>query len=229
MISRHKNKTSKSTVSRFATIDKHKKRGDANKASFFQPNRQFQMTDLIDYKRLTPGEDAFIELKVFGYAEIMVVDGIGLSSVPTTQLEAVSDSLTSFLRRYLNDVTFMIAPFPVSTAKQQAFWGNRYMKYTHMIQKKQYQNKQASQVLIQRQRFCQDKIQTAKGIEETLENREFFAVVFGATVRELRSNLNSIDGLLGDTQVSSYLKFRMLDRSRKERIMERINNPNVRV
>lgn len=216
-------------TSRFETMDKAKKGQDSNKASLFQPDRQFQMTDLIDYKRLTPGSEAFIELKVFGYAEILVVDGIGLSSVPATKLEAVSDSLTSFLRRYLNDVTFVIAPFPVSTAKQQAFWGERYMKYTRMVQEKQYKNRQAHQVLIQRQRFCQDKIKAAKGIEETLENREFFAVVFGDTVRELRSNLNSIDGLLGDAQVSAYLKFRMLERSQKERVMERINNPNVRV
>lgn len=210
-------------------MDQTKDRDKGQKATLFQPNRQFRMTDLIDYKRLTPGNDAFIELKLFGYAEIMVVDGIGLSSVPTTQLDAVSDSLTDFLRRYLNDVTFVIAPFPVSTAKQQAFWGQRYMKYTRMIQNKQYQDKQGYRVLIQRQRFCQDKIKTAKSIEETLENREFFAVIFGENVRELRSNLNSIDGLLGDAQVSTYLKFRMLDRSQKEKVMERINNPNVRV
>lgn len=180
------------------------------------------MDNWLSYKGLTQDSHAYLKLIDGTFAEIMAVEGIGLSQLPDSQVSSVTEGFTNFWRHYLEDVTIVTTPFPATTTTQQLYWFKKME--TAASAARQVTDERQKRVWLARQRYSADRIKTAKAVEEQLQNQEYMMVFFGPSINELQNLVDTAKQFAG-----TYLQLTTMTPKRKELMVFRINNMNVKV
>jgi hypothetical protein len=204
-----------------------KKESLAEQRSHFRGTEDFNwlpMMDLLAYKQITNDPDHLIQLKESqdGWADLLTVRGQGVGTMSMNQQGNLIQGFYHFLQAYLEDVTFIISPFPVDTGRQQAFWGRRYERITQQIAREQ--NPRRRLQLQMQQRYIRDKQRTNIEVEKQLVSEEFIIVLFGKDKHTLRQNRQAAIQYGGSSLILEEISL-----EKKEETLFQINNLNTRV
>lgn len=181
------------------------------------------MTELLPYKGLTKGKDAFIILKEKddGFAELLSIRGQNVWTMSGDGQASVIEGFQRFLRTYLEDFKVVIMPFPANTTTQREFTSTLYTKVANQI--RQEKNGRKKHMLQTRLRYINDALHTNERVEKELDNKEFILILFGKTVRQLRTNREQAKIWGGNALI-----LEDLTRENKMEVLARLNNMNTR-
>ena len=181
------------------------------------------MDNWLNYKGLTADDNSFLIAKDNSFfTEMVAIEGIGIAQLPSNQVSDVAEAFTNFLRHYLEDITIITTPFPASTTEQQIYWFNKMNRADEELNRAT--DDRVRRVWATRRKYSESRIKSAKAVEDQLQNQEYIMFFFGKTIRELEELLNAASQFNGP-----YLQFKKMSRKRKELMVFRINNMNVKV
>lgn len=161
---------------------------------------------LLRYKRLTNDQDHFLVLSNNTYAEMLQIEGIGLETLAPVELNKVLNTYLSFLRRYLDDVTYITSLYPVEIETQRSYW---IRKYDHAVSDTQ-------------RHYIDDRIAMLEATHKQKSNQEYMLILFGDTQEALKKNINLVKSWGGDA-----IKVRGMTLEKKIAKLEQLNNMNT--
>lgn len=182
------------------------------------------MLDFLPYKGFTQDSDHFLILsdEDDGYAELLNIQGQGISTMSLAQQELVLEGFQNFLRTALDDMKVIISPFPADTSPQQTYHTKRYQKLMQEIRRVSDPRRQEQ--LRAQIRYTEDQRNTAIQVEKQLYNEEFILMIFSKSRKDLRNIRENFIRWGGKSLI-----FQPLSLEKKEATLYRINNLNTRI
>lgn len=203
----------------FNILGKNKEESSGKGSMAFSP-----MVKLLGYKSLTNDDDAFLVLKEasYGYADLLNIRGQGLGTMSRNQQIKIINDFQNFLRVAIEDMKFIISPFPADTSSQQAFTTQMYSAVYKKLQT--VEDERQRQQLQARLRYLDDQLKRNIQVEKELYNQEFIIMIFGKSRRNLATSRDNIIRWGGESLV-----IERLPRHKKEQVLFRINNLNTKI
>lgn len=161
---------------------------------------------LLRYKRLTKDENNFLVLSDDTFAEMLQVEGLGLETLSPVQVTNVLNNYLQFLRRYLDDITYITSLYPVEIARQRSYWIRKFDKAKNETQR----------------HYIDDRIAMLDATHEQKSNQEYTLIVFADTIQNLKDNLTKIRNWGGGA-----VKTHKISRQKKIDKLEQLNNMNT--
>lgn len=161
---------------------------------------------LLRYKRLTNDDNNFLVLSDDTFAEMLQVQGIGLQTLSQVQVTNVLNNYVQFLRRYLDDVTYITSLYPVEVEQQRQYW---IRKFDHAQSETQ-------------RHYIDDRIAMLDATHEQKSNQEYTLILFGDTKSDLKDNISRIQSWGGEA-----VKTHKISREKKIDKLEQLNNMNT--
>lgn len=168
-------------------------------------NLNQMVVKLIRYKRLTDDDNHFLVLYDDTYAEMLQIEGIGLETLAPVQVNNVLNAYLTFLRRYLDDVTYVTSLYPVEIDAQRAYW---VRKYDHAKSETQ-------------RHYIDDRIAMLDATHKQKSNQEYMLILYGDTEQDLKDHINLIKNWGGGA-----IKAHSMSVRKKTAKLEQLNNMN---
>ena len=158
--------------------------------------------DLLPYKGIAT-RDNFIRYKE-GFAEVLELEGYNLGGMSDAEIYEIIDYYETLVKLYVLPFKMSTIYTPLDTTKQQQY----YLNLASSTQNPKYKN------LLHRT-FLE-----MKWFAENNYNKEFYAIIYGDTVAELREAVGDFLRYCGQ------LKFKKVPYKKKRAFYFRLNNPS---
>lgn len=172
----------------------------------------YSCAELLPFKRIMNNRQEYIELKEYGFMEILEVQGKDLSSLGNAEIQRTLLNYYGWLTDFNSDYTIYVTTLPTDTTNQ--IENLRHSLNMVRREMKECRNERIYNQLLDREGILLSNIQIEEQIKEEIYNVEFFLFLFGENVKELDENVRKAktygNGDFTPLQISGSKKLQIL-------------------
>lgn len=164
------------------TFKKKRKKGSKS-ANDFEPTDINSCAELLPIKRIMQNKQEYLELKEYGYLQMLEIQGKDLNSLGKAEVQRTLLNYYDWLTQFNSDWTIYTTNLPTNT-EEQISYQKRCLNECRKEMRECRDRRKYNQ-LLDREKLLLSAIQTEEQIKKEIYNGEFILFLFAPSVKEL--------------------------------------------